>query len=469
MGIPAVLEYLLPSAERDEGFRQEILRRSRFGLWIVGAVEVFYPVFLLLTHSGIALGPGPDWIRMVQLAGSFSLGVATFLLGRLEWSYQQSRRIAAASAFLLGALLIITSLLLVGSPGDTEHFITRHLTLILLLVVAAVPLKPYQVLLFGAGLGLFFLSATAVFLHFGVLAPTASHVSDHWFMAVLTILATAVAALLYEQRRTNYRAYLDVLHAMQDLRTAQAKMLQSENASSLVRLAAALSHEFHSPLGVLRSSVDTLLALTERAREPGAVSAARYQELQAQLKRSVAESVDRLQQVIGRIQRFTNLDRAEIHPTNINDLLQDVAALLAPRAGDRVRVELRVDKDVPDLLCRPQHLSAAFAALLGNAIDASPLGGQVLIRASVKDPATVEVSLRDNGKGIAPKDLPHIFDPAFKESGGRISSSNWTLFSSRQLVRENGGDIHIESRPGEGTCVRVSLPLHAVPEDELPG
>jgi len=54
--------------------------------------------------------------------------------------------------------------------------------------------------------------------------------------------------------------------------------------------------------------------------------------------------------------------------------------------------------------------------------------------------------------------LGAIFDPGFKVAGNRVLTGNWSLFSSRQIVREHGGDIHIHSAEGQGTTVSVTLP-----------
>ena len=74
----------------------------------------------------------------------------------------------------------------------------------------------------------------------------------------------------------------------------------------------------------------------------------------------------------------------------------------------------------------------------------------------------VEVTVRDNGKGLSREQLAGVFDPGFYVEGGQVRSRNWGLFSSRQIVREHGGKIGIRSREGRGTTVTVSLP----PEEE---
>jgi signal transduction histidine kinase len=62
---------------------------------------------------------------------------------------------------------------------------------------------------------------------------------------------------------------------------------------------------------------------------------------------------------------------------------------------------------------------------------------------------------------MSTEDLAGIFDPAFKVKERRMATANWGLFSSRQIVREHGGDIDIQSSPGQGTVVRIVLPVPA--------
>ena len=71
----------------------------------------------------------------------------------------------------------------------------------------------------------------------------------------------------------------------------------------------------------------------------------------------------------------------------------------------------------------------------------------------------VEVTIRDNGRGMSPEEADTIFDPAFKVAEGRVSSGNWSLFNSRQIVYEHGGGIRLETAPGRGTAMHVTLPI----------
>jgi two-component system NtrC family sensor kinase len=277
------------------------------------------------------------------------------------------------------------------------------------------------------------------------------------FVSVLTVLATGLTAALYAERRAAYGLWLQTVRAVDDLRQAQSKILLSEHAASLSRLTAALSHELNSPIGALMSGVDTLLAVAAKQAISPPAEQDRLVPLHAGLRRSVQESARRLQQIVERMQRFSNLDRAEVQEANLNDLLADVCALAEPRTSGKVALELELNQ-IPPLICRPQQLSAVFSSLLNNSIDALKHGGSIVISTRQHD-AQIEIEIRDNGCGVAPEQLRNIFDPGFRVSEDRVLTGNWSMFSSRQIVREHGGEIRVVSGEGRGTSVTVTLPI----------
>src|SRR5207245_2505973 len=105
-----------------------------------------------------------------------------------------------------------------------------------------------------------------------------------------------------------------------------------------------------------------------------------------------------------------------------------------------------------------QQITSVFSSLLSNAINAVAGEGRVVV-STEKIESLVRIKIQDNGRGMDPDELETIFDPGFKVKAGRVSTGNWSLFSSRQIIFEHGGDIQISSAPGEGTVVSVTLPF----------
>jgi signal transduction histidine kinase len=453
--------YLLPGgAERDKGFHSEILRLSRLGLIVIGGVQIAIAIFMMLARLLVAPDPATLRLRLLQGAAAVGIGLISIALARVHRLENHYRSVAIISGLVTAAILMWCSLLLTMYEPTEDDFIPGQVTLILLVGVTAIPLRPTDTLLFGGVCeALYVILALAAQEFYSVGSGIDSiHVL---FIFMLTLLATVLTAVVYEQRRSIYEAHQATLRAAEDLRQAEARNLLAQNAASVGRLAAALSHELNNPVGALVSGVDTLLLLAGRMATSAPGDQPRLVRLQADLRRSIKESTDRLKQIVTRMQRFTNLDRAEIQSANINEILGDVAALLESRPESKVKLEMKL-QPVPQLICRPQQLSAVFSNLIGNAIDAlNGSDGRVIIMTSQPSDTTVRVDIDDNGRGLSKEDAEGIFDPGFKVARGRVSAVNWGMFSSRQIVREHGGDIHMESSPGAGTRVSVTLPVGA--------
>ena len=265
------------------------------------------------------------------------------------------------------------------------------------------------------------------------------------------------------EERKKLKLELDLIHnellAADALRRAEAQVLRSEYSASIARFAAALSHELNSPLGALRNALQTGILLTERKRTATPDRRVELEAIESQLHRTSLESVERLRQIVLRIQRVTNLDRDEALPVDLNSLLQDVVDML--ESGTLAGVKLQRDfQPLPEMTVRPQQMSAVFLNLIQNAIDGSKESGTVVVSTRQLQSA-VEIVVEDHGTGMSTEELSGIFDPAFKVKERRVATGNWGLFSSRQIVREHGGDIDIQSAPGQGTVVRIVLPVPA--------
>jgi signal transduction histidine kinase len=447
-------EFLLPAAERDEGFRQEILRLSHIGLRVVGLVQIAVSAFMMLARMLVAPEESTLALRLAEGGTMIASGVTAILLTRWQRTYRYSRLISGVMAFFVVAVL--TSFSLALSPGlrHADDFVPGQITLVMLVAIAALPLKPMHVMSLGLSAGIFYAGVARLGGTPGRPEPTYL-----LFIVMLTLLSTGLTAVVYHQRVANYRAYVSTLQAAEDLRHAQSRVLLAENAASLGRLSAALSHELNSPIGALMSGVDTMVLLAAKQANASPQEQQRLVLLQADLRRSVRESAKRLQEIVARMQRFTNLDKAEVQEANVNELLSDVTALLEPQIRQKATIQLNL-APVPPLVCRPQQLSAVFSNLLANAIGAVNGDGRIVVSTRHVD-SGLEVRIEDNGRGVPPEQLKSIFDPGFKVSGERVSTGNWSMFSSRQIVHEHGGEIHISSALGRGTIVVVTLPLRA--------
>lgn len=440
--------------EKDPRFREELLRLSHRGLWVTGIIEVAVPVLMFI---GMTLAEGHKSvleIRVAQVSALSLIGALTIAASRWNRIRTHSRMLVALSGWAAMAVLIGTAVLLTPRYAGDDQYIPSQMTAVMLVAVATTPLRPLHTLTLGLSIAFLYLGLSLEVALSGWTSAWDAHYFV--FMLIIAVLSTAVTGVVYSERAETYRAQQEAVRIAREMAAGHARALLSENAVAVGRLAAALTHEINSPLGALKSAVDTLLVVAGKQAAAAPEEHQRLISIQADLRRSVMDSIARMQNVIARLKRFINLEDTEMHPADINELLSDVAILFARETSNRVKMEFDL-RPVPSVTCRRQQLTGVFSSLLSNAINAVNGDGRIRVASRRRDTG-IEVTIEDNGRGMAPEELENIFDPAFKVSEGRVSSGNWSLFSSRQVIFEHGGDIRIRSAVGEGTTVSVTLP-----------
>lgn len=442
-------------AERDEGFRREIERLSVLSLQIIGGVQIGVSIFMLLARFVVSPESATLPLRFEQGGLIIALGLINLLAARWKGIARWARLLAVISGMVCAGILIWASLAIAARSTNPNDFIPGQITLVILITVTTTPLRPVHTLALGLAILIEYIVAATLAEHrlMEGLGPDDNYVL---FIVMLTLLCTGITAVVYAQRRSHYQILQQTVEAGDALRQAQARILLSESAASLSRLAAAVSHEMNNPLGALISGVDTLLLLAGRQATAQPSEQPRLVKLQADVRKSVQESARRLKELVARMQRFTYLDQAEVQPADINEVIRDVAALVEPSLKEGTKLDLQLEPVQP-VTCHPQQISAVFSSLINNALNAVNGSGRIVV-SSRQNLNEVEVDIEDNGKGISNDEKESIFDPGFRVSEGRVSTGNWSMFNSRQIVREHGGDIRITSSEGRGTRVTVTLP-----------
>ena len=147
--------------------------------------------------------------------------------------------------------------------------------------------------------------------------------------------------------------------------------------------------------------------------------------------------------------------RLQKEPTDLSLLIHDAARMAAPEAAVCGVVLDLEDADLPIVEVDPLRIREVLTNLLANAIRHTNRGGSVTIAARVDD-ESVTIGVRDTGAGIAPEEVPKIFDRFYK--GATSTGSGLGLTIARGLVAAHGGEIHAESTVGVGTTVTFRLP-----------
>lgn len=242
---------------------------------------------------------------------------------------------------------------------------------------------------------------------------------------------------------------VEVWRDISERRAAEARLAESHRLASLGMLASGFSHELNTPLATVLTCVEGIL---RESRSNGDDSPAA-----GRIGASAAIARDQILRCRGITQHFLRLSRGQSSPGDIVDVSRVVAAvcrLVEPTAVARgVEVKSLLPEEDPRVRADEADLQHALINLLLNAIEASEAGGRV--RVELQSGPRVRIRVEDDGCGIPPEDLDRIFEPftSLREGGTGLG-----LFLSMDFVQRWGGEIAVESTPGEGSVFEILLP-----------
>jgi K+-sensing histidine kinase KdpD len=267
----------------------------------------------------------------------------------------------------------------------------------------------------------------------------------------LAELARARAAEAERRREEVARALAELEELTRERDRMQAEIIEAEALrrsdelkTSLLR---SVSHDLRTPL-------TSIIAAGAALDSPSASAEERHE-----LSEAVVEEGQRLSRLV---ENLLDISRLESGPSERGDDLVDLAELLeATRAalgpeGERVR--LSIDPELPTLSADAAQLERAFANLLENALVHGD-DDQVLVRSRLVGRRLV-VRIIDRGPGIPENERGRIFEPFVRSEGSK--GSGLGLAIARGFVEANGGEVEVESLPGQGSSFVVSFELSEV-------
>jgi len=239
-----------------------------------------------------------------------------------------------------------------------------------------------------------------------------------------------------------------ILRDITESRRTARQTLESERLNALTLLAAGVAHEIGNPL----NSLNIHLQLMERQARK--LDGAARDELQQSIDVSRAE-INRLDSIVTQFLRAIRPTRPQLHPENINSIVEEAVRFFAPEIKDRdIVVEQELRSDLPMLALDRDQIKQAFYNVIKNSFEAMKSRGILRIRTD-RDDTHVLISFTDTGGGISAENLSRVFEPYFTT---KSSGTGLGLLIVRRIVREHGGEMSIESSEGKGLTLTVRLP-----------
>jgi signal transduction histidine kinase len=254
------------------------------------------------------------------------------------------------------------------------------------------------------------------------------------------------------------RTFNEMVERLRENKRLEERLHFAERSTAMGRLAAAVAHEIRNPLNFINLSID-------HVREKLHPDDASRRESFDKILRNVKAEISRLNRLVGDFLSFGKPMRLDPRPCSVDEILREVAALVDHKARDQgIALTFDSEEALPRIVADPELLKTCFLNLMINAVDAMPSGG--LLTASVRrttaeSGTALQITVADTGKGMTEEEINTAFEPYFstKDTGLGLG-----LALTRKIVEDHGGSIVIESSPGDGTTVRITLPFAATPE-----
>lgn len=269
--------------------------------------------------------------------------------------------------------------------------------------------------------------------------------------------------------------------AMNDLKSVQTQLVQSEKMASLGILTGGIAHEINNPVNFIHSAlpplkqdiadISELLSSISDLIRSDLPQAAKVEKLSQLLHETnphdlakeinvlldgIESGTSRTIGIVQSLRNFTRLDEDEVKKLNLNDSLDAAVLLLSNMTGDHITVTTEYDS-LPEIEGYPGQINQVLMNVLVNAVESIDGSGLIHIKT---EPAgdRIRVIISDSGHGMDSKTLPRIFDPFFTT---RPVGKNKGLGLSiaYQILQNHDGAISLSSEPGKGTTVIMEFPV----------
>jgi two-component system, cell cycle sensor histidine kinase and response regulator CckA len=240
------------------------------------------------------------------------------------------------------------------------------------------------------------------------------------------------------------------------VRRMEEQLCQAQKSEALGSLRGGVTHDFNNLMTVILGFSEMMLDRIKKAPLPTDL-----QNPLSEIKRAAEKAAILTQQiqVLGRSQV------AQVAVVELNDVIASLEKMLRRTLGESIRIALHLDPKLPLVQLDPIQIQQVLLHLAVNAREAMPSGGELVLATRRLEPGpagaglTVELTVCDTGIGMDTVTLERAFEPCFstKESGRGMG-----LPVARKILRQWGGAISLQSAPGHGTTVTITLPASSV-------
>lgn len=293
----------------------------------------------------------------------------------------------------------------------------------------------------------------------------------HSFNEMTRNVASAKDAL--EEKVTELRAAND------EIRNAQATLVQSAKMISLGQIVAGVAHELNNPIAFIYSNMHHLSEYVEKIRDLVAVYRKVRESLPKEIRdaldaeearveidfllkdmedltRSCVDGANRVKEIVTGLRTFSRMDDMEFRRHDLREGLHSTIRLLVTEFKERVRVHEEFE-EIPSIDCNLSQLNQVFMNLLSNAAQAISGKGEVWVRTR-RAGEFVEVEIEDTGGGMPKEVLEKIFDPFFTTKAVG-EGTGLGLSIAYGLIQKHQGSIRVSSAVGQGTKFTIRLPI----------
>ncbi|HUJ94171.1 MAG TPA: ATP-binding protein [Terriglobales bacterium] len=242
-----------------------------------------------------------------------------------------------------------------------------------------------------------------------------------------------------------------------ELKNAHEHALHIEKMASIGKMAAVVAHEINNPL----SGILTYAKLLHKWIDRGEMSREKHEEALQCLDLIAGES-RRCGDLVKNLLTFSRTAPMNIEATDLNAVVERSVRLAQHQMElNGIQLHLDLPSNLPRVACDPAQIEQVLIALVMNALDAMPRGGNLWLQTREhKAQSEIEIQVRDDGTGIPPEILPQIFEP-FLTTKDSAHGVGLGLAISHGIIERHNGRIQVQSESGKGTTFTITLPLQA--------